>query len=162
MAVRGRQMVPSTASRVLIKIEDHGAMSGLLYNPYLDVSRRFVDVVELADRLDGMFDSLSFPQATMEYRSFDAAKKKKRAKSAPAQAETPDRKVETEPMDKREKLNPQDSDTFVVHVQFRQNATWQGTIKWAGQNEEKRFRSTLELLKIMDSAITANHPEDSE
>lgn len=53
-------------------------------------------------------------------------------------------------------------DTFIVSVQFQQNATWQGTIKWAGQNEEQRFRSTLEMLKIMDGALAAGRQEDTE
>ena len=37
--------------------------------------------------------------------------------------------------------------TFVVHVQCLENATWQG------ENESLKFRSALELLKIMDSAL---------
>lgn len=60
------------------------------------------------------------------------------------------------------KSDRSDGDMFVVNVQFRRNATWQGTIKWAGQNEEQRFRSTLELLKIMDGALAARHPEEIE
>lgn len=55
-----------------------------------------------------------------------------------------------------------DADIFMVNVQFRQNATWQGTIKLAGHDEEQRFRSTLEMLKIMDGALAVRHPEDLE
>ena len=47
---------------------------------------------------------------------------------------------------------------FVVDVKFRRNATWQGTVKWEGK--EANFRSTLELLKIMDAALEQAHPED--
>ena len=43
--------------------------------------------------------------------------------------------------------------TFVVHVQCLENATWQGEIVWAEKNESLKFRSALELLKIMDSAL---------
>ena len=43
--------------------------------------------------------------------------------------------------------------TFIIKVQYRQNASWQGTIKWLEGNVEKGFRSTLELIKLMDSAI---------
>lgn len=56
--------------------------------------------------------------------------------------------------------NAGESDVFIVDVKFRQNATWQGTVKWTGQNQEVHFRSTLELLKIMDGAIAERHPED--
>ena len=43
--------------------------------------------------------------------------------------------------------------TFIIKVQYRQNASWQGTIKWVEGNVEKGFRSTLELIKLMDRAI---------
>ena len=43
--------------------------------------------------------------------------------------------------------------TCVVHVQYLENSTWQGEIVWAEKNESLKFRSALELLKIMDSAL---------
>ena len=43
--------------------------------------------------------------------------------------------------------------TFIVNVLYRQNASWQGTVKWVETGIEKSFRSTLELLKLMDSAM---------
>ncbi len=43
--------------------------------------------------------------------------------------------------------------TFVVQIQYRQNATWQGKVKWVEKNEEKPFRSALELIKLLDSAV---------
>ena len=43
--------------------------------------------------------------------------------------------------------------TFVVHVQFRQNATWQGTIQWIESKKTQKFRSTLELIRLMDEAL---------
>lgn len=49
---------------------------------------------------------------------------------------------------------------FVVDVKFRQNATWQGSVKYG--NKEANFRSALELLKIMDAALEEAHPEDKE
>lgn len=43
--------------------------------------------------------------------------------------------------------------TFVIHVQFRQNATWQGTIQWVDEKKEQHFRSTLEMLRLLDDAL---------
>ena len=43
--------------------------------------------------------------------------------------------------------------TFVVHVQYLENSTRQGEIVWAEKNESLKFRSALELLKIIDSAL---------
>ena len=45
--------------------------------------------------------------------------------------------------------------TFVVSVQFTQNATWQGNITWTEQKKTVAFRSALEMLKLMDDAVSA-------
>lgn len=45
---------------------------------------------------------------------------------------------------------------FVVDVKFRRNATWQGTIATTAKNGDNltvSFRSALEMIKIMDSAL---------
>lgn len=63
--------------------------------------------------------------------------------------------------DKKPKAEIGGSDVFIVDVKFRQNGTWQGTVKWNGQNQEVHFRSTLELLKIMDGAITEHYPDEA-
>ena len=47
-----------------------------------------------------------------------------------------------------------DKATFVIHVQFRQNATWQGTIQWVDEKKEQHFRSTLEMLRLLDEALS--------
>ena len=49
--------------------------------------------------------------------------------------------------------------TFVVQVQFRQNATWQGTVTWAEKNETRHFRSTLELIRLMDESLSPEREE---
>lgn len=43
--------------------------------------------------------------------------------------------------------------TFVVRVKYRENATWQGHVTWAEKNQTCSFRSVLELLKLIDSAL---------
>ncbi len=43
--------------------------------------------------------------------------------------------------------------TFVIHIKYRQNATWQGKVTWAERNKSCDFRSALELLKLIDSAL---------
>ena len=52
-------------------------------------------------------------------------------------------------------VTAQEKNTFVVTVLYRQNATWQGTLKWVEGGEESKFRSALELIKLMDGAIGA-------
>ena len=43
--------------------------------------------------------------------------------------------------------------TFEVQVLFRQNTSWQGVLFWKEGGLEKRFRSVLELVMLMDSAL---------
>ena len=43
--------------------------------------------------------------------------------------------------------------TFLVRVLFRRNNTWQGTVCWKEKGEQASFRSFLELLIMVDSAV---------
>jgi hypothetical protein len=43
--------------------------------------------------------------------------------------------------------------TFATKVLFRQNASWQGSVSWLEGQREEAFRSVLELLLLMDSAM---------
>ena len=44
--------------------------------------------------------------------------------------------------------------TFQLRVLFRQNASWQGSLIWVDQRMDAQFRSVLELVRLMDSALT--------
>ena len=43
--------------------------------------------------------------------------------------------------------------TFVVHVNNVENDTWQGQVTWADRDEKISFRSAMELMSIIDSAL---------
>ena len=43
--------------------------------------------------------------------------------------------------------------TFVVKVLDTQNSTWQGTVSWTESKRQEHFRSALELIRLIDSAI---------
>ncbi|WP_024866204.1 hypothetical protein [Butyrivibrio sp. FCS014] len=43
--------------------------------------------------------------------------------------------------------------TFIVKVDYCSNGTWQGEVTWADENRSERFRSMLELVKLMDEAL---------
>ena len=43
--------------------------------------------------------------------------------------------------------------TFIVKLDNHQRDTWQGEIVWADENRSERFRSALELIKLMDEAM---------
>jgi len=43
--------------------------------------------------------------------------------------------------------------TFTLKILFRQNASWQGSVFWHEGKTEESFRSVLELLLLMNSAL---------
>jgi len=43
--------------------------------------------------------------------------------------------------------------TFVIRILYRQHNNWQGTIRWCEGEQEACFRSEMELLLLMDSAM---------
>ena len=45
-------------------------------------------------------------------------------------------------------------ETFRVSILFRQNMSWQGYVSWLDGRQEKPFRSELELMLLMDQALT--------
>ena len=53
--------------------------------------------------------------------------------------------------------------TFVVEVIDQQNASWQGTVNWINTGKKETFRSALELIRLIDSAlITADEESRKE
>ncbi len=50
--------------------------------------------------------------------------------------------------------------TFELQILFRQHASWQGVLLWREQQQKQCFRSVLELILLMDSAL--RDPEGKE
>ena len=46
-----------------------------------------------------------------------------------------------------------DMGTFVIRVQHRQHSSWQGMVTYLDKDKTVYFRSALELIKIIDSAL---------
>jgi len=128
---------------------DYFRLRGLLYSQYLDVPYEFYNLLQMIEKMEEIFDSKSFPEAFMTPRTFGNAKN--RAKKYD---------VEGNGVVKDTANNPNNIDaggskcTFEITVKFRQNATWQGQILWAEKNLKQTFRSVLEMLKLMDEALT--------
>ena len=94
---------------------------------------------------DNVFGRVRCPQAAVADRSF-------RDRSTRAENFVPEER--NLPMCEHDLTNRRgEKGTFVVHVQYRQNATWQGTVVWADKNKSQQFRSALELMKLIDSAL---------
>ena len=52
------------------------------------------------------------------------------------------------------------TETFIIKVMDQQNATWQGSVTWVDEQREQYFRSTLELLKLIDGALEKRNDDE--
>lgn len=43
--------------------------------------------------------------------------------------------------------------TFLVRIKFQQHSSWQGEVFWAEKKRKSCFRSELELIRLIDSAL---------
>ncbi len=124
-------------------IDERGAAgsSGRLYHRYGKEPGLFQNEYQLLTLMEELMDRIGYPQASVEMRSYG----KKNPETG---------RGETPPAVSAEEVAGQQGRcaTFLVHVQYRQNATWQGEIFWAERQRIQTFRSALELLKLFDSA----------
>lgn len=112
-----------------------GEFSGRIYNPYWSEGVTFRGVIGFLTQMEDLLDQMNLPQSFTAKRSF----------SSP-----PGTHERTQPMLERRTGRRA---TFAVRVLFRQNATWQGSVTWMEKNQEESFRSVLELLLLMNSAM---------
>ena len=110
---------------------------GRFYNRYCPEGVAFRGVIELIRKMDDMLNEMQFPQPFASVRSFGEA--------AAMDPVVPDGSANHEG----------ELATFTVKVLFRQNASWQGTVSWLEGRVEESFRSVLELLLLIDSAVGA-------
>ncbi len=136
----------TSAARICIDVYNEGEMQGRLYHSYREEPLMFHNVIALFKTLGNLFDSYDFPQVSMKQRSFKVQS-------------VPEHKHLTEDV-KNLKASQPSMDmirgkraTFWVKVLFRQNATWQGSIKWVEEGKEINFRSALELMMLLDSCF---------
>ncbi len=60
-------------------------------------------------------------------------------------------------MNTRKNAGNGERQTFVVDIIARQKCTWQGQIHWIQEDKKILFRSVMEMLRLMDSALSAGN-----
>lgn len=127
--------------------------AGRLYHAYSKEAIPFSGMEEAVFRMEQFFDELNFPHPTTNSRTFQKEKKQ--------QSMRQERAI----IMKDEELLSQHGDlgTFLVHVQHRQNSSWQGRITWMDQKKTVYFRSALEMMKLVADALdSVSGSEDGE
>lgn len=133
--------VPNDQKTCFINVDSYDGkqLRGTIYNPYYKCSKNYESLTDLLMLMDRLFDELFGAQPESEMRTFRSTMKLNSWRE-------------------NAQLLVEDSGklaTFKVDVLFRQRASWQGVICWMEKNREECFRSVLELITLMDSALSA-------
>ena len=143
--------VPNGVVLCVDQMPHNGALRARLFHGYHDGPIEIASYLEMLEVMERLFDELHFPWPGVKDRSFMDEDQK---------AGTAGRKEKERIMSDKEMLTQRgDLGTFIIRVQQRQGATWQGRVTWADQNKTIHFRSALELIKLIESGIEAGHPE---
>ncbi len=123
-----------------------GLISGRLYCGCLPQGKPFCGIEELILMMDTIMNRIGFPQSTVDKRMFASTRLEQKKVWA---------RTNKEELLAMRKFKPNSAQgrkaTFVVQVQFRQNATWQGIVEGTGV-QHREFKSELELMLILDMA----------
>lgn len=136
--------IPRGHNAVALRVTSYRerCLKGILSGALLEGEQSFRSTIEFLRLLEGMMDQARFPQRNEEARVFQGALQPAGGESRTAGEERPPVIA-----------------SFQISVIFRQNATWQGTLFWADRGVEAHFRSVLELLNLIDSALSAEAGE---
>ncbi len=121
---------------VCIDEYDKKVPCGRIYNNYLEKGVEFAGVIDLLKKIEQLLEEMNCPQSFSERRVF-------RPSNVPPVSSVVEDDV------KEGKIA-----TFSIRLLFRQNASWQGSVIWHEGKSEESFRSVLELLLLIDSALS--------
>jgi len=140
----GRAVVTETLKSIIICVDSYedSLMKGYIYHASFVEGKKFDNLMQLLLIMEDILDETGFPMSTTEKRRFSAFDSV--GKSGKTIVENLDF------ASNRGKLA-----SFKIRVMFRQNASWQGTIAWIECNADEPFRSVIEMLLMMDSALKA-------
>ena len=144
MSTSSLQVIPENMKTSIIRIYSYDDKNpqGTFYNLYYGEKIAFGNLTRLLLLMEDMMNSMDCPQSAVHSRRFGKVPK------APEQISMPQQPI----MDKSVIA------TFTVRVMFRQGASWQGKLCWLEGEKEQAFRSTLELIKLLDSALPQPEP----
>ena len=134
---RVSRFVPYEQSTLVIRVLSyHGrCLKGFVTTPAQEWEIPFSNLMELLLTVEQLLDERQSPQQCMRPRIFDT----------PGHWQPQRTAVNTN------RSTP--LATFTLRILFRQNASWQGSVCWLERGAESPFRSVLELIGLLDSAL---------
>lgn len=106
-------------------------------------SQPFQSLVQLLNQIEQRLNASKFPQSFEELRCFGPPR------------------IEAASDENDAAFAKGSLATFRIRILFRQNASWQGSILWQEGGQEESFRSVLEFIFLMDSALTGGTVQKS-
>ena len=113
---------------------DQGILQGRFYGPDGQI-RSFPSLSLFLMTMEEMLDQINTPQSATTHRSFSGYLS------------------QTSPETGENSLGNGVLATFELQILFRHHTSWQGMILWRERRREHSFRSVLELIMLMDSAL---------
>lgn len=124
-------------SLICIDSYENHILTGRIFNAYLESEITFQSTMEFIKEMNALLGELQFPQSFFENREFH-----------PMSELTHHAAQLTPPAAQKGRLA-----TFTLRIMFRQNSSWQGSLSWLEGKMTESFRSALELLLLIDSAL---------
>ena len=119
---------------VCIDSYENSVPRGRFFNPFLEAPQEFQSLSEFLIMMECTLDAMQLPQAYSASRTF-----------GPTPVYEPGKPIQM--------INRGDQATFSLSIRFRQHNSWQGTLNWLENGKQQRFRSVLELILLLDSAL---------
>jgi len=116
---------------------DERVPEGRFYNQNFPEGVHFKGVMDFLRKMEKLLEQTRLPQTTGGVRTF--------ANTPVTEPKVPD----------GGRPHEGECATFAMRVLFLQNASWQGSISWLEGYREESFRSVLELMLLIDSALGA-------
>jgi hypothetical protein len=117
------------------------ALRGTVTNPYFKDPIAFDNAIQLIMIIDELQDAINFPLESTRTRSFtpmDDGTSLLASRKVFSGADILARPLAS----------------FKLNIMFRQNSSWQGGLVWIENHAESQFRSLLELIMLLDNALT--------
>jgi len=139
-----QQIWPGENRKLTVCVDsyDRGVLKGRFYNAYQEMEQ-FESLMQFLVGVEAALEDQQIPQSYTALRKFSEI------------IPLVDPAVTSQSIRKGAKA------TFEVQILFRQHSSWQGVVIWKERKQEQPFRSVLELLNLMDSALRGEKERDA-
>ena len=167
--IAGNQVYMGTPAGVILCVDAMGdrdstglsEIDAYLWHGYRPDALRVTVPEHMLDEMEELFDLINYPRATTTLRSFSEegsaqpqggqlrAVQPQGGRNMPGTPKSVPRYLsDSELLQKRGALA-----TFIIRVQQRANSSWQGRITWVEKDRTLRFRTIIEMVKLIEKAL---------